>query len=261
MLKSRYRLTVAYDGSSFFGWQKQPHPGQISIQESLETALHTLFQSSIRVVGSGRTDRGVHARAQVAHFDLPRECSADSNLPYRLGELTPESISIVDIQKAPPKFHAQVWAQKKTYEYLIFNQKRACPFHRHFSTHISQPLNLEYLAEASQYLLGSQDFKSFQSSGTPTNTTERKILEAHWSYRSDGLISFKTTGNGFLKQMVRNIVGSLLELYREKQAPEKIKEIIEACDRRAAGPTAPAQGLFLDRVYYGTEVDNGCLSL
>ncbi len=257
-LKPRYRLTLAYDGTDFFGWQKQNKPDQPSIQSELEEALGKIFNEKIQVIGSGRTDRGVHAKAQVCHFNSPLRLMSSFDLPYKLNELTAPGICVHRIQTCPPRFHAQLWAKKKTYDYFIDPRKRPDAFNLRYSWHYPYRLDLEELNKMAELITGKMDFKSFQSKGTPTPTTVRTILNCKWEELEDGRLRFRIEGDGFLKQMVRNIVGTMIGFQKDEIAPEKITEVIEAQDRQKAGGTAPGHGLFMDHVDYGPDTDGLC---
>lgn len=254
----RMRIHVSYDGTDFSGWQRQTrHP---SIQGHIEKALSTVFNSPIRVLGASRTDAGVHAYRQVAHFDAQQH-SEGRDLRYALQCLTPPSIVIDEIWHAPADFHAIACVTDKIYKYRVLNRKVPCPLRYRYSHWVRYPLDLDFLSEASSFLLGKQDFKSFQTTGTVVQTTERTISEATWTRTDDDILEFTIRGDGFLKQMIRNIVGTLIELNQRQLEPQSIKKIIEMRDRRKAGPTAPPQGLFLYRVNYPESVDNKCRKL
>lgn len=261
-LKSRVRLTLTYDGTDFYGWQKQSLPNQPSVQQTLEVILEQIFQTPIKVIGSGRTDRGVHARAQVAHFDCPTD-PRPLNLLYRMNMMAPSNLSILRAQTAPPRFHAQIWARKKRYVYRIDHGLIANPFERRFALHHPFPLNTDSLNIMAQQLVGTHDFKSFQSQGTAVLSTIRTIETAEFIRPQMGssMVEFHIVGNGFLKQMVRNIVGTLLDLQKDDSGVNELRTILESEDRRKAGRTAPAHGLFLDRVYYEPEVELQCKDL
>lgn len=260
-LKSRVRLTISYDGTDFYGWQKQSRADQPSIQQTLEQILSQIFQQEIKVTASGRTDRGVHARAQVVHFDCPVD-PRPLNILYKLNSMSPDSLSVIRAQTAPPRFHSQLWARKKRYIYRINHTLIANPFERRFALHHPYPLELEKLNAIASVLVGTHDFKSFQSQGTPVPDTIRTIEVAQFTENStNGVIEFEIVGSGFLKQMVRNIVGTLLDLYKDGRGTEDLITIINAKDRRSAGRTAPAHGLFLDQVFYEPQVEAQCKDL
>lgn len=246
----RVRLQIAYDGTDFVGWQKQKN-GK-AIQNHLEEALGKIFSCEVKTIGSGRTDAGVHAFDQNAHFDLPKALG-DFDLIYSLNSLLPKSIVIKKAWQVPASFHALHSAQEKIYRYRILQGSTACPLRRHFTWHLRQKLETEKLNLLSEILVGQHDFKSFQSTGTKVATTIRKVLSARWQEEGDELI-FIVKGNGFLKQMVRNIVGTVVALALEGRGPEELLEILASKDRRKAAPPAPPQGLYLQEVVYPHEI-------
>lgn len=254
----RLRLHISYDGTDFAGWQKQV--GLTTIQGTLEEAVSRIFNQEIRVQGASRTDAGVHAYQQVAHCDVPRDPS-DFDLRYAIQCLTPPSVVVKELFLAPPDFHAIACAVDKIYKYRILNRRVPSALRYRYTYWVRYPLNLDFLNKASQFLLGKQDFKSFQSVGTKVKSTVRTITRAEWQQLDEDTLEFTIQGDGFLKQMVRNIVGTLVELNRDEAPPERVREILEFRDRRRAGPTAPPQGLFLYRVNYPELIDNKCRKL
>lgn len=257
----RLRLHISYDGTDFAGWQRQTR--HASIQGTIENALARIYGpdgAPITLLGASRTDSGVHAHQQVAHFDAPRDPSG-FDLRYAIQCLTPPSIVVKDIFHAPDDFHAIASGTDKIYKYYVLNRWVPSALRHRYTYWVRAPLDLDYLNAASKFLLGKQDFKSFQSTGTPVQSTVREIREAHWDAVNADTLVFTIRGNGFLKQMVRNIVGTLIDLNQAHALPEQVLEILRAGDRRKAGPTAPPQGLFLHRVNYPDFVDNKCRKL
>ena len=254
----RTRIHVSYDGTDFSGWQRQTTLR--SVQGTLEAALSKIYARPMRVLGASRTDSGVHAYGQVAHFDAPKDPSL-FDLRYAIQCLSPKSIVIEEMFQAPPDFHAIASVTDKIYKYRVFNRKVPSALLARYSYWIRTPLDLDFLNEASQFLVGQQDFKSFQSSGTPVLTTVRRLSEARWERIDENMIEFNVRGDGFLKQMVRNVVGTLIDLNKTAQPATRVREILDAHDRRIAGPTAEPQGLFLYRVNYPESVDNKCRKL
>ena len=254
----RVRLTISYDGTEFAGWQRQNNA--TSVQAVLEKALSEITGEPILIQGAGRTDSGVHAVGQVAHFDMDRHPDT-VNLTYGLRGFLPPSIVVKEAFHAPNDFHAMSSSIKKTYHYVVLNREVPSALRFRYSYHRRNPLDIDFLNEASEFLLGKQDFKAFQSVGTEVKSTIREIFEANWKRQSEDTVEFTITGNGFLKQMVRNIVGTLIEMNQEKESPKRINAILETLDRRKAGPTAPPQGLYLTRVYYPQALDNQCRKL
>ncbi|MFN7453209.1 MAG: tRNA pseudouridine(38-40) synthase TruA [Pseudobdellovibrionaceae bacterium] len=256
----KVKFIVSYDGTDYCGWQKQKEHKHASekpsLQETVEIALSKLFNEPIGVNASGRTDAGVHAYGQVGDFETSRKMPRD--FCWAVRSLLPHSIVIKNAYTAPEEFHSTLSAEKKTYRYWIWNSPRPTALLHRYSYWIRSPLDLGQLNSFAERLVGEKDFKSFQSSGTVVPHTVRKIQSARWWQRKPGLIEFEVTGNGFLKQMVRNLVGTQLDLAMKSQPIETIDEIIKARDRREAGPAAPPQGLFLWKVYYPSSLDKKC---
>jgi tRNA pseudouridine38-40 synthase len=253
-------MIVAYDGTDFCGWQKQkahafasPKP---SVQETIEKALKVLFNEPIGLYASGRTDAGVHATGQVCHFETNR--TLPKSFCWAMRSKLPASIVIKKSWVVPDEFHSTLSAEKKTYCYWVWNDPLPTALLNRYSYWIRQPLDVKYLQKLADILVGEHDFKSFQSVGTPVPHTVREIYSARWTRKKNGLVQFEVTGSGFLKQMVRNLVGTQLDMCLKNQPPEKMRQILMAMDRRMAGPTAPPQGLFLRKVYYSKELDKRC---
>lgn len=262
-MKTKVRFTVAYDGTGFCGWQKQKQEGQISVAHVIEGALKKVFNEDITLFASGRTDAGVHALNQVCHFSTHRKMVPGQkwDVCWALNSHLPPSIVVKKAWIAPEDFHATLSATHKTYRYLIINRNRPSAHLNRYTDWIRKEIDIQHLQESSKFLIGNQDFKSFQSVGTPILETTREIYQADWEWRKPGVLQFTITGSGFLKQMVRNIVGTSLMMQRKGEKPNKMEQIIAAQDRRQAGPSAPAQGLYLLRVYYPQDLDNRCIEL
>jgi tRNA pseudouridine38-40 synthase len=256
----KIRLLISYDGTDYCGWQKQKDHAHASekpsIQGTMEEALSKLFNEPISLNASGRTDAGVHALGQVGDFQTTRPLPKD--LCWALRSLLPDSIVIKKAWVAPLSFHSTLSSVRKTYRYWIWNDLRQSALLSRYSYWLRFPLDLEYLNSQAQYLVGEHDFKSFQCVGTPVQTTVRKIYSIRWQRRNSRLVQFEVTGNGFLKQMVRNIVGTQVDLCVKAQPIEKIDEIIKIKDRSEGGATAAPQGLYLRKVYYPRSLDNQC---
>lgn len=260
--RMKIKMLVSYDGTNFCGWQRQKHGKLKSVAHSIEEALERIFSKKTPLYGSGRTDAGVHAMGQVCHFEIDRdEKNFKMDLAWALRGLIPEAITIRKVWHAPDDFHATLSATHKTYKYLIYNSNRRNPFTCRFAAWIRKPLSIEHLNASTQFIIGKQDFKSFQSVGTVVHHTEREILSAKWTRKNDKVLEFTVTGTGFLKQMVRNLVGTMLMLEQRGLPPEEMKKILAALDRQVAGPPAPPEGLFLWKVYYPRELDNKCREL
>ena len=255
----RFRLCLAYDGTDYFGWQKQPTHDP-TIQGTLEKCLAQIFNTPISVVASGRTDRGVHALNQWAHFDLPNEADA-SDLAYKLNRMTPESLHIKTMELCPPDFHAQISAQSKCYKYRILHENPKNPFFGRYSFSPLRSLNIKRLESYAPVFLGEQDFASFQSQGTQVKTTVRNISISRWILKDSGVLEYQVKGSGFLKQMVRNMVGTMLKLEQLQASEKELQGLLQARDRNLTAAPAPAQALFLTSVQYPPSLDNKCRKL
>ena len=256
----RVRLKLSYDGSAYDGWQRQPH-GVPTLQATIEAALKQLYGQHVDVIGSSRTDSGVHAFGQVAHFDSPKDPTTYRDFTYTLQSLLPRDIVVKNAYLAPADFEAGWNATSKIYRYFIYNAPRPTALNRTRAVWIRRPLNLDWLNESSKLLVGKQDFASFKNSGGSSKTTIRSILDAHWVRKKGNLLVFEIHGQGFLKQMVRNIMGTLLDLESEGANPADLAKVIAARDRKAAGITAPPHGLYLYRIFYPPDLDNKCRKL
>lgn len=260
---ARYKLLISYDGTDFCGWQKQKDhkhgPELPSIQQTIEQALKKLFSHPVSVSASGRTDAGVHAVGQVCHFETEKNIPRD--LCWALRGILPQTISAKALWLAPDDFHSTISAVSKTYRYWIWNHPRSPALMGRYSWWIRSPLETESLNQYAAKFIGEHDFASFRSMGTEVKHTVRRITSATWTQRKPGLFQFEVTGNGFMKQMVRNLVGTQLDLCLKSQAPEIIEEILNKKDRQAAGTAAPPQGLFLYRVFYPKILDSQCRRL
>ncbi len=256
----RIRFLVSYDGTDFCGWQKQHHGSVRSVQHVIQDALERVFQEKITLFASGRTDAGVHAIGQVCHFDTARDVGRLEkwDLAWAVKPYLPKSISIKKVWLAPLDFHSTLSATRKTYRYLVYNSPRSGAFMTRYADWVRRPIDINHLQESSEFLLGKQDFKSFQSVGTIVPHTVRSIYEARWEWRRRDLLQFTITGSGFMKQMVRNIVGTQMMLEKKGLSPDSLRSIISAKDRTTAGPAAAPEGLFLLRVYYPRDLDNRC---
>jgi tRNA pseudouridine38-40 synthase len=257
---TRLRLHVEYDGTDFVGWQRQNTNKTNTVQGSIEDAVSQIAGEFVRVLGASRTDAGVHARGQVAHFDFPKNAEG-WDFRYALQGMTPNSLVITDLFLAPRDFHAIASVKDKVYKYRILNRRIPSAIQRRYVDWIRFPLDVDHLNASAQYLVGKQDFKALQTTGTIVKTTVRTITEANWERLDDDILEFTVRGDGFLKQMVRNAVGTMTDLAMNERPPEKMSEILATLDRRKAGPAAPAHGLFLERVNYPESVDNECRRL
>jgi tRNA pseudouridine38-40 synthase len=241
------KLTIEYDGTNYLGWQVQPKGA--TIQGLIEEKLTLLTGEPIHLIGSGRTDAGVHALSQVAHFKA-KSLMEVLTIQRALNSLLPQDIVVRNVEEVSEDFHARKQSKSKVYEYRILNRPVRSAFHRAYAWHIPQSLDLQEMKKATQELVGEHDFSSFRSVGSPTRTAVRKVTRAEWKRNRDGFIRFEVEATGFLKQMVRTIVGTLVEVGKGRITPEEFQRILQARDRKKAGPTAPAQGLFLKEVKY-----------
>jgi tRNA pseudouridine38-40 synthase len=240
------KLTLAYDGTEFHGWQIQPQLR--TVQGELREALRKLFNHDVAVTGSGRTDAGVHAHGQVANVETIRSMDIDAVL-RGANALLPEEIRILSVEEVRPEFHARRSAKAKTYEYHIWRQPIVSPFHLRYVYPFRYPLDEDLMDRGSAYFLGPHDFTSFCATATEVEDRTRIVFEASWD-RTETTWVFRIRGNGFLQYMVRTITGTLLEIGQRRLLPEKIPEIFDARDRRLAGPSVPARGLHLISVEY-----------
>jgi tRNA pseudouridine38-40 synthase len=240
----RYFIELAYKGTNYHGWQNQPDVS--SVQETLEKALSTLLRTPIEIVGAGRTDAGVHAKQMFAHFDCEIEFDR-LNLVHKLNSFLPKDIAIFQIQKVHDDAHARFDATKRTYEYHIHTFKNA--FESDDSWYYGLPLHVDKMNEACQILSEHTDFECFSKVNTDVNTFNCKIYDAHWQKNNDKLV-FTISADRFLRNMVRAIVGTMINIGLEKITLEDLTEIIESKDRNKAGFSVPAHGLFLTKVEY-----------
>ena len=255
----RLRLLLSYDGTRYRGWQKQKNTS-LTIQHQVEKALSQITNQKISVIGSGRTDSGVHALEQTAHCDVSDKTTL-SSLLKGLNALTPSDISCHQIWKAPHDFHAQISAQKRTYTYMIWNTKTPPALNRNLGFWYPHPIHYQKLQKMAQFLLGSKDFTSFQNKGSQAKSTVKHIYECRWFWMNPQLLVYQICGNSFLKQMVRNLVGTQLVLMKEVKSLELLHKIFQAKDRKTAFKTAPAQGLFLNHISYPLSLDKKCQKL
>lgn len=245
----KYKLSISYDGTRYGGWQVQPNA--TSIQTLIENALETALRKSIKLIGSGRTDSGVHALNQVAHFSFDGTVDQEK-LHHSLNGLLPDDIRIQNITQVAEDFHARFSAKGKIYHYRIDCGSIQNPFTRLYAYHLPYPIDLELLKEAAKIFVGKHDFTSFSNEahrGSAARDPVRTLSRLDVLERGDEIV-LEFEGNGFLYKMVRNITGTLLDIARGKIPITDIESIFEAKDRSKAGTTAPAHGLFLVDVKY-----------
>jgi tRNA pseudouridine38-40 synthase len=246
VIMKRVMLIVAYDGTNYAGWQIQPNA--VTIEEVLNRTLSELLQEEITVIGASRTDSGVHALGNVAVFDTSSKIPGEK-ISYALNQRLPKDIVIQDSREVPLDFHPRHCNSKKTYQYQILNKRFPVPTKRLYAHFVHYPLNTEAMQEASSYLIGEHDFKSFCSVKTQAESTVRTIYDIRVQKDGD-MITITISGNGFLYNMVRIITGTLLEVGLGRYHPSCVKEILDKKDRQFAGPTAPAHGLTLLKIEY-----------
>jgi len=267
----KIKMLLSYDGTDYAGWQRQGPKSldrRPTIQATLEDCLSKVFNTPIVIQTSGRTDAGVHAEGQVVHFKVPQKEDGTHlkdpktmNLLRSLNAMTPNSISVHKAWIAPDDFHAIKSALHKTYRYMIHNSPVPNALTARYATWVRSPLDVNMLNSLIEPLIGEHDFSSFRTSGTEVKSTVRTISEAGWERLSPTTIQFRITGTGFLKQMVRNIVGTAIYLHQRGLGPDEMLKILHKKDRQEAKTTANPEGLYLESVKYPTELDNRCLEL
>ena len=245
-MEQNYRLTIAYDGSRFFGWERQPDKD--TIQGKLEAVLGALQGHPVNVIGAGRTDAGVHARAMTASVVLDVTETPDALRDY-LNRYLPDAIAVREVKEAAPRFHARYNALGKTYRYTCHTGPVKPVFDRKYGTLLDYDPDVEKMRQAAAYLLGENDFASFCGNPRMKKSTVRLVDHIAIERRKDRVV-FTFHGTGFLQNMVRIMVGTLLEVGRGYWTPEQVRDILSAKDRKQAGPTAPPEGLCLMKVDY-----------
>ena len=245
-------IQIAYDGSDFHGWQIQPN--QTTIQGLLQSVLGELEGAPVAIQGSGRTDAGVHAFAQVASFEFANPIPLE-NLPKAMNRLLPASIRVLAARQVPAEFHARRSATAKTYEYRIHRAEICSPFESRYSFALPYPLDEAAMIAAAARFAGEHDFQALAAAGGEEKQTTVRTIYSSELHRGGDRLTYRVRGSGFLYHMVRNIVGTLLEVGRGNLAPDDIPTLLENKDRAAAGPTAPPEGLFLVSVEYGDGKD------
>jgi tRNA pseudouridine38-40 synthase len=242
-----FKLTIEYDGSAYHGWQRQK--SEPTLQAAIEEALARILRRPVVLVGSGRTDAGVHALGQTAHFRVDTALGPEI-FPKALNSLLPADIVVRGCQIAAEGFHARYDARAKHYRYRILNRPLPAAIGRQYVWHLRRPLDREAMNRAAAALCGTHDFKAFEGAGSPRATTVRTIQRALWTPGDGDELRFDIQGSGFLRFMVRNIVGTLVEIGTGKRPPETLAALLAGQDRRRAGATAPAGGLCLVAVFY-----------
>ena len=246
MLKN-FKLTIEYDGSSYHGWQRQKNLR--TIQEEIEKAIETITRDKVSVIGSGRTDAGVHSFGQVANFKCDTELTAEIFL-RGLNSLLPEDIVIKECAEVDEKFHARYNVKSKRYRYRILNRTTPAAIGRQYAWFISKNLDINAMELAIYHIIGKHDFKAFEGTGSPRSHTTRDIIDAKIKRKDDQYLYFEIEADGFLRFMVRNIVGTLVDVGLDKITPDDFRQILISKDRNKASATAPPHGLFLMHVKY-----------
>lgn len=246
---ARYKLTLAYDGTEFEGWQAQA-PGHRTVQAELEAALSEIAGRAVRVEGAGRTDAGVHALGQVASTWLETRLAPEV-LRRALNAKLPPDAAVLRVEAVPAAFHARYHARAKLYRYALWNGPERAPLRARTHHHVPEPLDLAAMEAAAGALAGTHDFAAFQAAGSGVEDTVRTLHRVSLSGVAGHALALEVLGSGFLRHMVRNLVGTLLEVGRGRRAPGSLGALLAGRDRTAAGPTAPARGLILVRVLYG----------
>jgi len=240
----RYFITFSYQGSSYHGWQRQPDAS--SVQQTLEEAMKLFLKEDVSLVGAGRTDTGVHAKVMVAHFDTQQSFEIEE-LIYRLNAYLDESIAILSIVEVKADAHARFDATSRSYEYWVVQQKN--PFLAQAAYYITHPLDVNRMNEAAALMLEHKDFECFSKSNTDVHTYLCDVTRAEWVFEGERLV-FHVSANRFLRNMVRAIVGTLLEVGKGKMSIDEFKAVLDSKDRRNAGPSVPAKGLYLTTIQY-----------
>ncbi|MGB5554643.1 MAG: tRNA pseudouridine(38-40) synthase TruA [Flavobacteriaceae bacterium] len=240
----RYFIQFSYFGQAYHGWQNQPNA--ITVQQTLEHAMAKLLRSAVSLAGAGRTDAGVHAKQLYAHFDLEKRIAED-NFVFRLNAFLPDDIAVQDIFEVRDDAHARFDATARTYEYWVVQEKN--PFLNDAAHYVKHPLDFDKMNLAAKLFLSHSDFECFSKSNTEVKTYLCDVQEASWQQRDDHWI-FTITADRFLRNMVRAIVGTLLEVGQNKISIDHVKTILKSKDRTQAGPSVPAKGLYLTQVTY-----------
>jgi tRNA pseudouridine38-40 synthase len=246
-MRQNFKLIIEYDGKAYHGWQRQKELP--TVQGTIETALATMTGQSVTVTGSGRTDAGVHALNQVASFAVETQLSGDS-FKNGLNSLVPSDIVIKDCQSVPESFHARYDVSSKVYEYAILNRFLPAAIFRQYAWHVRKALDVQGMSDAAALLEGTHDFSAFEGAGSPRSNSVRTVMAVGLQKKDNDYLIFTIEADGFLRCMVRNIVGTLVDVGRAKTSTARFRKIFESKDRNQAGATAPPQGLFLKEVKY-----------
>ena len=241
----RYCIIFAYDGTAYHGWQLQPNAP--TVQQEMEKALRMVLRADVGVVGAGRTDTGVHARMMACHFDCEEELDCP-HLAFKLNCLLPPDIAVSEVKAVAPDWHARFSAIARTYHYYIITRKDA--FLHPYALRLYFPLDVERMNKAARLLLDHKDFGCFCKSHSDNKTNLCIVTEAQWTTTDDGMLVFRITANRFLRNMVRAIVGTLIEVGTGKMSIDDFRQVLLSGKRTEAGESVPAKGLFLERITY-----------
>ena len=247
----RYFIWLSYDGTRYHGWQVQPNG--VTVQSELQRCLSLLLRQEVNITGAGRTDTGVHARCMAAHFDIDHLSMEPSQLAFKLNGLLPQDISIARILPVDKELHARFSAISRTYRYYIHTHKD--PFLRQYSLEIHYLLDYERMNEAGRVLLEYSDFGAFCKAGSDVKTTLCSVTHAQWHQTSPTSWYFEITANRFLRNMVRAVVGTLIEVGRGRMTLDDFRQVIEGKQRTQAGESMPAKALFLEDVVYDNQIE------
>jgi tRNA pseudouridine38-40 synthase len=245
--KKNIRLIMGYDGTGYHGWQRQKN--SITIQEVLEDTLRLILNEPVVLIGSGRTDAGVHALHQVCNFNTVSDIAPEA-LKRGLNSLLDDDISILKAEYVPEEFHSRYSVKSKIYEYRVWNKKEKNVFLRHYTWHVREVCNIGNMRQCLALLVGKHDFSSFKSSGSDNKDPVREMFRADLSSHEEGMIAFVFEADGFLRHMVRNIVGTVMDVGKGRMSINEFREMFYSLDRKRAGFKAPPQGLFLTMVNY-----------
>ncbi|MBN1797136.1 MAG: tRNA pseudouridine(38-40) synthase TruA [Spirochaetales bacterium] len=249
MGKRTIKLTLAYDGTHFCGWQTQKQ-GERTVQKIVETALAELHNHEIKLYAAGRTDSGVHATGQVAHFHSGHRSLAPEQFTDAINSHLPHDVRVLKSEQVPESFHARFSAKARLYRYYLYSSPVGLPHYRRFCWRIRKILNINSLNALARPLVGSHDFTSFSSTKDPSTSKEREVFTSCF-YTLGPFIVYEIRANAFLWKMVRTILGTIITLALQENTPDMMFDTLQAKDRSSAGPTAPARGLFLEGVRYG----------
>lgn len=248
--KRNFKLVLEYDGSDYHGWQRQR--GVLTLQEVVESRLEIMLGAPVSVRASGRTDAGVHALGQVVNFYGKTRLTPEE-IQRGLNSLLPEDVVVRHASEVPHSFHARFSARSKTYAYHVLNRMLPSAIERRYAWHVTRPLAREPMAACMSLIRGTFDFTSFMGSGSPVKSSQRHIMDTRLETPDAEHLVFVFRADGFLRHMVRNLVGTIVEVGKGKGSPEDFLQILRGKDRKLAGMTAPAHGLFLVSVDYGVE--------